>query len=160
MANKNTKTNAERILDAAKLKYEVLHYDYPKDMDFSAEVVAELIDVPVESSFKTLCARGKSGKFYIFVIPANEELDLKKAAAAANEKNVELVHVKELRDITGYERGSVSPIGLKKPYPTFFEESALMYDEIVVSGGAKGVSVKCSPDTLTEFLGAAVCDLV
>ena len=160
MAAKQTKTNAERILTSAKIEYKVLHYTYPEDIDFSADIVSDLIGIEPERSFKTLASRGRDGKIFIFVVPADSELDLKKAAAACGEKSVELVHVRELRDITGYERGSVSPIGLKKPYPTFFEESATLYDEIVVSGGAKGTSILISPTALTEFLGASFADIV
>lgn len=159
MASKITKTNAVRLLESADIDFQKLHYDYPKGEDFSGEKVCELLNMSPEQSFKTLCARGKDNAIFVFSIPVAAELDLKKAAKAAGEKKVELVHVKELLNITGYERGSVSPVGLKKDYPVFIDETAILFDNIGISGGAKGSTLLISAKALCDFLGARLEDL-
>ena len=159
MEKKQTKTNAVRILEQSGIEFEVLHYDVPEGTVFSGDVVSGLLGLDDDLTFKTLCARGKNGRILVFCVPVNCELSLKKAAAVSGEKKVEMVHVKELRDLTGYERGSVSPIGMKKQYPTFIDETAILFDKISVSGGAKGCSVYLSPHELCELVGADFCDI-
>lgn len=149
---KEVKTNAMRFLDKHKVDYEVLQYECDEFID--GLNVADKCGIPYEQSFKTLVTEGKSGAFYVFVIPIAEELDLKKAAKAVEEKSVEMVHVKDIQKITGYIRGGVSPIGMKKQFKTVVDESALIYEQIVISGGRLGSSLKISPDALKKVIRA------
>ncbi|MDO5111315.1 MAG: aminoacyl-tRNA deacylase [Clostridia bacterium] len=158
MPKQQIKTNAMRQLDTAGIAYTPLYYELG-DMEFSGEAVCALLGVSADESFKTLCARGERKGIGVFVIPVSGELDLKKAALALGDKGVALVAVKELKNLTGYERGGVSPIGMKKPYPTFFDETAQLFDFIEVSGGVKGCSLKVAPAPLADFLGAAFVPL-
>ena len=158
MAKKEIKTNAMRQLDKAGIAYEAVEYDLG-DEEFSGEAVCRLTGIPAERSFKTLCASGSSG-VCVFVVPVDSVLDLKKAAAAAGEKRVELLHVKDLVRLTGYERGGVSPVGMKKQYPTFFEETAQLYDIIGISAGIKGCTILVAPDAVTAFVSASYAPLV
>ncbi len=158
MAKQQSKTNVMRILEAAGLPYEPLYYDLG-DADFSGEAVCKALGVSPEESFKTLCARGERKGIAVFVIPVAGELDLKAAAAACGDKAVALVPVKELKALTGYERGGVSPVGMKKPYPVFIDETAQLFEHIEISGGLKGCSVKLEPEPLAAFLGAAFAPL-
>ena len=160
MNKKPVKTNAVRILERSGADFDVVTYELPEGAEFSGALVRQALDADPEITYKTLCARGRSGGIAVFCIPAEAELDLKKAAAAAGEKSVELVHVKELRELTGYERGAVSPFGMKKAYPTFIEEAAQLWDRILVSGGAKGCSVSVAPSRIAEITGARFADLV
>jgi len=157
MANA-VKTNAMRILETAGISYEAQFYEIA-DEDFSGVAVAELTGIEPERSFKTLCARGEKKGILVFVIPVAEELDLKLAAKAAGDKRVELTHVKELFNLTGYVRGGVSPIGMKKKYPTYFDETAILFDTISISGGQKGCKLMVEPEPLAEFLGAEFAPL-
>ena len=122
-------------------------------------MVAQL-GIDPDTCFKTLVARGEKKGIMVFCIPVNEELDLKKAAAAAKDKKIEMVHVKELLGLTGYIRGGCSPVGMKKKYPTYFEETALLFDEIYLSGGARGVQIIVNPEQLIGYLGASACEIV
>jgi Cys-tRNA(Pro)/Cys-tRNA(Cys) deacylase len=149
--SKEAKTNAMRMLDRKKIPYRVIRYDCDEFID--GLHTAEKTGAPVEQSFKTLVTRGKSGRFYVLVIPIAEEIDLKNAARLAGEKSLEMIHVKEINDITGYVRGGCSPIGMKKQYPTFIHESARKYSEIYVSGGRIGTTICLSPTDLQ-----AVCE--
>ncbi|MDD4076185.1 MAG: aminoacyl-tRNA deacylase [Eubacteriales bacterium] len=158
MQKRESKTNAMRQLDTAGIAYTPLYYDLG-DRVFSGEAVCELLGVSADESFKTLCARGERNGVAVFVIPVSGELDLKKAAAAMGDKGVALVPVKELKDLTGYERGGVSPIGMKKAYPTFFDETAQLFDYIEVSGGVKGCSLRVEPEPLAAFLCAVFVPL-
>ena len=124
----STKTNAMRILEQAGISYEVREYTYDEDHLGGDHVVAQLGEDP-ETVFKTLVARGEKKGIMVFCIPVNEELDLKKAAQAAGDKRIEMVHVKELFGLTGYIRGGCSPVGMKKKYPTFIEETALLFEK-------------------------------
>ena len=117
------------------------------------------IGEPPEQIFKTLVARGEKRGYLVFCIPVCCELDLKKAAKAAKDKKVELIHVKELLPLTGYIRGGCSPIGMKKCFPTYIDETAILYDEIGVSAGQRGAQVLLNPETLCEYVGAEFCDL-
>src|SRR6266851_8515508 len=143
----SAKTNAARILDAAGIPYELRGYIVDED-DLSAPRVAEKIGMPPEQVFKTLVARGDRTGVLMACIPANTELDLKSLAAASGNKKVELVAVKEVLGLTGYIRGGVSPIGVKKPYPFFIDETAMLFNTISVSAGIRGCQLVLAPDDL------------
>ena len=134
------KTNAMRLLDAAGVEYTAHSYQVG-DGKLDGVTAAQRLGYPVEQVFKTLVTVGASGGFYVFVIPVAEELDLKKAAKAAGEKNIEMLPSKELLKNTGYIHGGCSPIGMKKPYPTFVDETAILQDTIVFSAG----KIICKP---------------
>ncbi|MGI6005547.1 MAG: aminoacyl-tRNA deacylase [Christensenellales bacterium] len=153
---KPVKTNAMRALERAGIAYEPIFYDLG-DAEFSGAAVAEATGVPQQQSFKTLTARGAG--VFVFVVPVSAELDLKKAAACAGQKKVEMLHVRELPAVTGYNRGEVSPVGMKKHYPTFIDVSAEAFDFIVVSAGKKGASMKIGPADLARLLGARFAGL-
>ncbi|MEH7074542.1 Cys-tRNA(Pro) deacylase [Neobacillus drentensis] len=143
------KTNAMRILDAKKVSYEILTYDN-KDGKIDGVSVAEKIGRDPEQVYKTLVAQGASRNIYVFVIPVAAELDLKKAAKAAGEKNIEMLPVKDIQKWTGYIRGGCSPIGMKKEYKTFIDEHAKQLSAIIVSGGKIGVQMVLDPVQLAE----------
>jgi Cys-tRNA(Pro)/Cys-tRNA(Cys) deacylase len=148
------KTNAARILDAAGIQYQLREYEVDED-DLSAPHVAEKIGMPPEQVFKTLVARGDRSGVLMASIPANTELDLKALANASGNKKVELVPVKEVLGLTGYIRGGVSPVGVKKPYPFFLDETAILFDTISVSAGIRGCQMVVAPDDLLRVTGAA-----
>ena len=152
------KTNAMRKLDKAGIKYEPIEY-VPDDSDLSGVHIAKQTGLPPEIMFKTLVARGEKRGLLVFCIPVNAELDLKKCAAVAGDKRVELVAVKELLGLTGYIRGGCSPIGIKKDFPTCFDETVILYDKITVSAGIKGCQLMLSQSELIDFIGATVADL-
>ena len=156
---KETKTNAMRMLERAGVPYAPVYYDLGEE-EFSGEAVSELTGIPPEQSFKTLCARGERRGVLVFVVPVSGELDLKAAAVAAGDKRVELIHVKELLSLTGYVRGGVSPVGMKKQYPTFFDEQALLFETIAISGGQRGCTMLVSPKLLLSLLGASTAPLL
>ncbi len=155
---KAQKTNAMRMLDRAKVPYRVNYYECEEFID--GVHIADQLSQPYESTFKTLVATGKSGAYYVFVIPVAETLDLKKAAKAVGEKSVELLHVKDIRAVTGYIRGGCTPIGMKKQYPTVLHSSALQFDEIILSGGCLGAQIFLAPADLVKVTGAKVTDLL
>ncbi len=159
MSAKTVKTNAMRMLERAGIAYEPVFYDLG-DAEFSGEAVCGLTGIPPERSFKTLCAHGERRGVLVFVVPVAGELNLKAAAVAAGDKRVELVHTKELLGLTGYVRGGVSPVGMKKQYPTYLDEQALQYDTIAISGGQKGCTLLVNPQALCGYLGAGVAALV
>ena len=142
MKNKE-KTNVMRVLDSKKIIYE--GHAYTQNPAMSGEEIAILLGEEPDKGFKTLVTVGKSGNNYVFVIPVREELDLKKAAAAAGEKNIAMIHQKDLLPLTGYVHGGCSPIGMKKAFPTFLHESALLYDKIYVSAGKVGMQIEIAP---------------
>jgi Cys-tRNA(Pro)/Cys-tRNA(Cys) deacylase len=148
-----TKTNAMRILDAKKIEYDMLTYDN-KDGKIDGISVAEKIGRDPKDVYKTLVAQGQSKNIYVFVIPVVEELDLKKAAKAAGEKNMDMLPVKDIQKWTGYIRGGCSPIGMKKEYKTFIDESCQSLDHIVVSGGKIGIQIVLAPIYLSEITKA------
>lgn len=150
---KEAKTNAVRILDRNKIKYELINYECDEFID--GLHTAEATGAPVEQSFKTLVMQGRSKKYYVFVIPIAEEVDLKAAARAVGEKSVEMIHVKDLTAITGYVRGGCSPLGMKKSFPTIIDASAEQYDDIYVSGGRIGTSIRLNPKDLAKVVNAA-----
>src|SRR4051794_10601020 len=151
-----TKTNAARILDAAGVAYDLREYEVDED-DLSAPRVAEKIGMPPEQVFKTLVARGDRSGVLMACIPANTELDLKALAAASGNRKVELVAVKEVLGLTGYIRGGVSPVGTKKSYPFYLDETAILFDTIGVSAGMRGCQMLLAPDDLTRVLDAQCC---
>ena len=154
---KDTKTNAMRILESAGIAYR--EHTYPCDGFTDGVTVAGLLSQDVDQVFKTLVAQGKSNTYCVFVIPVAAELDLKKAAQAAGEKNVEMIHVKDITKITGYVRGGCSPIGMKKAFATYIDETAQLFDTIFVSGGRLGMQMELAPDDLCRASGATYCDL-
>jgi Cys-tRNA(Pro)/Cys-tRNA(Cys) deacylase len=152
------KTNAIRILDAKKIAYEVLTYDN-QDGKIDGVSVAGKIGRNPKEVYKTLVAQGASKSIYVYVIPVEAELDLKKAAKAAGEKNVEMIPVKDILKWTGYIRGGCSPIGMKKEYKTFIDESCLVLEHMVVSAGKIGVQVVIDPNMLVELTKAETLDV-
>src|SRR5450631_826013 len=150
------KTNAARILDAAGVHYELRQYAVDED-DLSAPRVAEKIGMPPEQVFKTLVARGDRTGVLMACIPANSELDLKALAAASGNKKVELVAVKEVLSLTGYIRGGVSPVGARKPYPVYLDETADLWDNVAVSAGIRGCQMVLAPGDLVRAVDAQRC---
>ena len=142
-----TKTNVMRLLDSAKIPYRTAEYAYDEN-DLGGMHAAAGIGMPPEQIFKTLVARGEKRGYLVFCIPVCCELDLKKAAKAAGDKKVELIHVKELLPLTGYIRGGCSPLAGKKHYPVFVDESAILHERIYVSAGHRGVQLRLAPDDL------------
>ncbi len=153
-----TKTNALRKLDTAKIPYEIFTYEAGDKIDGIS--VANKVGLPVEEVFKTIVAVGKSGGHYVLVIPVADELDLKKCAAVCGEKAVELLNVKDLLKTTGYVRGGCSPVGMKKLFPTFIHESAASLEKITVSAGKIGLQMRLSPDALSKLINAGFADLI
>lgn len=150
--DKEVKTNAMRILDKNKIFYETITYECDEFID--GLHTAEKTGAPVEQSFKTLVAQGKSKEYYVLVIPIAEEVDLKAAARVLGEKSIEMIHVKDITAVTGYVRGGCSPLGMKKKYKTIIQESAEKYSEIYVSGGRIGSTIKVNPVDLARAAGA------
>ena len=154
-----TKTNAMRRLDAAKIPYEVKEYEVDEN-DLSGVHIATQIGLPFEQVFKTLTARGDKTGVLVFCLPVHKEIDLKKAAAITGNKKVELLPVKELLSVTGYIRGGCSPIGMKKKYPTYIDESAKNFDRITVSAGIRGAQLLLGTLALAEFVEAKFSSIV
>lgn len=155
---KETKTNAVRILDRNKINYELTTYECDEFID--GMHTAEITGAPVEQSYKTLVMQGKSKQFYVFVIPIAREVDLKAAAKAVGEKSVEMIHVKDLTKITGYVRGGCSPLGMKKQFPTVIDETAQIYDDIYISGGRIGTTIRLNPNDLAKVVNAKFADIL
>lgn len=153
-----TKTNAVRLIEQAGIACRMAEYPY-EESDLSGLHAAQALGMPPEQVFKTLVARGEKRGVLVFCIPVCCELDLKKAARAAVDKKVELVHMKELLGLTGYIRGGCSPVGMKKPYPTFIDETAVLCSEIAVSAGMRGQQMILSPEDLIDYADMTVCDL-
>ncbi|MDF2951514.1 MAG: ybaK/ebsC protein [Anaerocolumna sp.] len=152
------KTNAMRLLDQVKIEYQTIEYQVDED-NLAGEHVASQIGVPLEQVFKTLVAKGEKKGIMVFCIPVNTELNLKKAATVTGDKKIELVHVKDLLGLTGYIRGGCSPIGMKKKYPTYMDETAILFDTIAVSAGVRGCQLILNPEDLADYVGASLCDL-
>ncbi|MCR5107169.1 MAG: Cys-tRNA(Pro) deacylase [Lachnospiraceae bacterium] len=155
---KEEKTNVMRILDSKKIAYE--SHSYEADPSLSGEEIAGILGEDPRKVFKTLVTQGKSGTFYVFVVPVMEELDLKKAAKVSGEKSVNMIKQKELLPLTGYVHGGCSPVGMKKQFGTFIHESAVSYDRIFVSAGRVGAQIELSPDDLISTVGCRVEDIV
>ena len=155
---KEIKTNAMRILDSAGVDYEINLYDCAEFVDGSS--IADMLSQDHKISFKTLVAVGKSGEHYVFVLPVDDELNLKKCASAVGEKSVELTHVKDLTKLTGYIRGGCSPIGMKKLYRTVIHLTAENYDRIIISGGRIGAQIFINPHDLAGLIHATFSDII
>ncbi len=153
MAASVSKTNAARLLDAAGIPYTLIPYEVDEEHLDAGHVAASLGE-DIDRVFKTLVLRGDRNGFFVCVIPGSLEVDLKVAARISGNKSCEMIHVKELLPTTGYIRGGCSPIGMKKPFPTFLHESALLYDTIYVSAGVRGLQLCLSPQDLLRFVGA------
>ncbi len=155
---KEEKTNVMRILDGKKIPYE--SHSYEPDATMSGEEIAGILGEDASKVFKTLVTQGKSGAYYVFVVPVVEELDLKKAAKAAGEKAISMIKQKELLPLTGYVHGGCSPVGMKKAFPTFIHESVKKIDKIFVSAGRVGFQIELSPEDLISLVGCKVADIV
>lgn len=155
---KDNTTNAMRMLRQAGIEFGTASYDVDES-DLSGVHAAQELGVDPAQVFKTLVAKGERTGVNVFVIPVAEELDLKKAASACGNKKLEMVHVKDLLGLTGYIRGGCSPVGMKKKYPAFIDETALLFDSIYVSAGQRGLQLVISPDDLIDFTEAVACDL-
>ncbi len=153
------KTNAIRLLELNNIPFRFSEYEFDEDK-LDAVSVAEKIGADPEQVFKTLVAVGNDNNNYVFVIPGNYELDLKKAAVAADVKKIEMIKVKDILNITGYIRGGCSPIGMKKQFPTFIDETAQIFEKIYISAGVRGMQVFISPVELAKLINADFCDLI
>ena len=154
---KEAKTNAMRMLDRKKVRYETLSYECDEFIDGIHS--ADITGAPYEQSFKTLVMEGKSGAFYVFVVPIEKEVNRKEAAKAVGEKTVDMIHVKDITRVTGYVRGGCSPLGMKKQYPTVFDSSAADFSEIYISGGRIGLTLKVPLNALLEATGGKLADI-
>lgn len=156
--DKITKTNAARLLDKAGIAYELVPYTVDPD-NLAADHVAEELGEDINTVFKTLVLSGDKVGHFVCVVPGNMEVDLKKAAKVAGAKKAEMIPMKELLGVTGYIRGGCSPIGMKKPFPTFFHNTVTDYTDIYVSAGVRGLQIKIAPADLVSFCGATVADI-
>ena len=154
-----TKTNAARILDRQGIKYELIAYEVDES-DLSAIAVADKLNQNIDQVFKTLVLKNDKYEIFVCIIPGAEELDLKKAAYLSGNKSAAMVPVKEIFNITGYIRGGCSPIGMKKNYPTFIDESCILYDFIFVSAGIRGLQLKIAPGDLIKVTYCQTGDLL
>ncbi|MBE6656648.1 MAG: Cys-tRNA(Pro) deacylase [Ruminococcaceae bacterium] len=152
-------TNAMRLLRAAGIPFDIKEYEVDEN-DLSGVHIAESLGISPDCMFKTLVARGAGGGIYVFCIPAASELDLKKCASLVGEKSVEMVHVKELLGLTGYIRGGCSPVGMKKKYPTYMDETATLFSPIYVSAGVRGAQLAIDPEALADFAQIVFADLI
>ena len=158
---KETVTNAMRMLKADNIEFVAVEYEYEGEIsDNFGKEISKKTKIPENQSFKTLVIRGESKGIYVACIPVDKELDLKKAAKILKEKKVEMIHVKELLSLTGYIRGGVSPVGMKKKYPTLIEESCLLYDKIAISAGVCGCTLLLNPESVIKVCDATACDIV
>ena len=156
--DKDIKTNAMRILDKNKITYVVKTYECEEFID--GIHVADMLGQSYDISFKTLVTVGKTKNYYVFVIPINQELDMKKAAKAVGEKSIEMIHVKDINQVTGYIRGGCTPIGMKKNYKTVIHSSALEHDMIIVSGGRIGSQIQLAPQDLIRVTNGKAEDII
>ena len=155
---KEVKTNAMRILDRNKIKYEINLYECKEFID--AVDIADRLGQPYESSFKTLVTVGKSGEHYVFVLPIARELDLKKAASVVGEKSLSMIAVKEITALTGYIRGGCTALGMKKAFRTVIDSSAKQFERIIISGGRIGAQIILAPDDLAKAANAEFADIL
>ena len=156
--SKEIKTNAMRILDRMKIPYEAHTYECEEFVD--ALQIADMLHLPYEKVYKTLVTVGSSKNYFVFVIPIDQELDLKKAAKVVGEKSLSMIHVKEIQQVTGYIRGGCTAVGMKKQYVTRIDESAEKLEKIVVSGGKIGTQLELRPDDLKKAAGAEYADVI
>ena len=155
---KEVKTNAMRILDRNKITYEIIHYECDEFIDGLHTL--EKTGAQAEQSFKTLVLQGKSGQYYVFVVPVADEIDLKAAAKCVGEKSVEMLHVRDITAVTGYVRGGCSPLGMKKQFPTIIHASAASYPKIYISGGRIGDTIALNPDDLLRTVRGQYADII
>lgn len=159
MAQKKTpKTNAMRLLDIAKIPYEVLEYEVDEN-DLSGTHIADQVGLPYEIVFKTIVTKGDKTGFCVFCLPCHKEIDFKAAARASGNKSVEPLHVKDLLGVTGYVRGGCSPVGMKKRFPTYFDSSAARLDRLTVSAGMRGAQLLVKSEDIISYTGAVACDI-
>ncbi len=158
--DKKTVTNAMRLLNAAKIQYKTIEYEADEVGEHFGEKIAEMTGISAEKSFKTLVARGDKTGIIVVCIPVCDEVDLKKLAKVSGNKKTELIHVKELLNLTGYIRGGVSPVGMKKKYTTYIHKSAEDFDEIAISGGRCGVTLMLTPMDLQKATECKFEDLI
>ncbi|MCR5669860.1 MAG: Cys-tRNA(Pro) deacylase [Butyrivibrio sp.] len=156
--SKEEKTNVMRVLDGKKIPY--TSHSYEPDQSLTGEEIAGILGEEPEKVFKTLVTQGKSGQYYVFVVPVKEELNLKKAASVAGEKAVSMIKQKELLPLTGYIHGGCSPIGMKKQFKTFIHETATAYDTVYVSAGKVGYQIELSPADLIKAAGCVSADVI
>lgn len=154
----NDKTNVMRVLDSKKIEYK--SHTYEPDATMSGEEIAAILGKDADHVFKTLVTQGKSGAYFVFVIPVAMELDLKKAARAAGEKSIAMIRQKDLLPLTGYVHGGCSPIGMKKQFPTFIHETAREMDRMFVSAGKVGFQVGLAPDDLISVIRGTFSDII
>lgn len=159
MAKKIDKTNAARLLDRAKIAYELIPYTVDEN-NLAATHVAEELGEDIASVFKTLILKGDRTGYFVCVIPGDKEVDLKSAARVSGNKSCDLIPMKELLPTTGYIRGGCSPIGMKRPFPTFIHATALDFDRIYISAGVRGLQIAIHPQALIDYIGATVADVV
>lgn len=159
MAKKIEKTNAARLLDRAKVVYELIPYEVDEN-DLAATHVAESLGEPIERVYKTLVLRGDRNGHFVCVVQGDKEVDLKLAAKVSGNKSAALIPMKELLPTTGYIRGGCTPIGMKKRFPTFIDESVLEFDYIYISAGQRGLQLRLNPQDLIAFVGAEIAPLV
>lgn len=155
---KIAKTNAARLLDRAKVAYELIPYEVDES-DLSAQHIVVQLGEDIHRVFKTLVLQGDRTGHFVCVVPGCDEVDLKKAARVSGNKKVDLIPMKELLPLTGYMRGGCSPVGMKKPFPTFFHSTCTDFDYIYVSAGVRGLQFKIAPQALVDFAGASVTDI-
>lgn len=153
------KTNAARLLDRAKIKYELVPYEVDEN-DLAATHIASQLGEDIRQVFKTLVLKGDKNGHFVCVVPGDAEVDLKKAAKVSGNKKVDLIPMKELLPTTGYIRGGCSPIGMKKSFPTFFHNSCLDYDYIYVSAGVRGLQLKVSPEELIKYVRGKTAEII
>ena len=153
------KTNAMRLLEKEGIPFRTQEYPVDEN-DLSGEHVAAVLGQPAEQVFKTLVTKGEKNGIMVFCIPVCDELDLKKIAVLTKDKKIEMIPVKDLLSLTGYIRGGCSPVGMKKKYPTWFDETAQLYDEIYVSAGVRGCQIIINPEMLADCVEGRFADLV
>lgn len=156
--DKIEKTNAARLLDKAKISYGLIPYEVDEN-DLAAGHIAEQLGEPIEQVFKTLVLEGDRTGHFVCVIPGNHEVDLKAAAKVSGNKKCDLIPMKELLPLTGYIRGGCSPVGMKKPFPTYFHSSATQYDYIYISAGVRGLQFRISPADIIGYVRATIADI-
>ena len=153
------KTNAARLLDKAKIKYELVPYEVDEN-DLAATHIATQLDEDIRQVFKTLVLKGDKTGYFVCVVPGDAEVDLKKAAKVSGNKKVDLIPMKELLPTTGYIRGGCSPVGMKKAFPTYFHSTCMDFDYIYVSAGVRGLQLKIAPADLVGYVRSSVADII
>ena len=153
------KTNAARLLDKAKIKYELVPYEVDEN-DLAATHIATQLGEDIRQVFKTLVLKGDKTGYFVCVVPGDAEVDLKKAAKVSGNKKVDLIPMKELLPTTGYIRGGCSPVGMKKAFPTYFHSTCMDFDYIYVSAGVRGLQLKIAPADLVKYVRASVAEII